>query len=108
MLKKRLGIEAIEMVNWDYDFIYNYYKIPSTLIIPEGCKKIGKYAFSGCLNLKKVIISGSVNRIGDSAFWGCEDAEVILEKPEWEFKRIGDYAFYNCKSVEYVEEETRT
>lgn len=108
MLKKRLGIEAIEIVDWSYDFIYSYYKIPSTLVIPEGCKKIGKYVFSGCLNLKKVIIPGSVDRIGDAAFYGCEDAEVIIEKPESEFKRIGDQAFYDCKSVEYAEEETRS
>ena len=108
MLKKRLGIEAIEIVDWDYDFIYSYYKIPSTLVIPEGCKKIGKYVFYECWNLKKVVIPGSVDRIGDAAFYGCDDAEVIIEKLESEFKRIGDQAFWECKSVKYAEEETRS
>lgn len=130
MLYKKLGTEAIEM-NWEHDSVINYFKIPSTLIIPKSVWKIGKRAFDSCeklreviipksvdvigyrafqwcVNLKKVEIPNSIWKIEACAFWGCEDAEVILEKPEWEFKRIGDYAFYNCKSVEYVEEETRT
>ena len=47
MLKKRLGLEAIER---DNSFtggvsVKTYFKIPSTLIIPEGCEKIGAGAF---------------------------------------------------------------
>ena len=106
MLKKRLGIEALEKVNWDWKFIYDYYKILPTLIIPDGCKKIGSYTFSGCCEiLKKVIIPESVEIIGISAFYECNDAEIILKKPEWKFKSISSDAFYNCKSVEYAEEE---
>lgn len=75
MLKKKLGIEAIEE-DWEYDCIYNYYKISSTLIIPEGNK-----------------------RIGNSAFWGCDKATIILKKPRSEFKFIGSCAFKICKNV---------
>lgn len=131
MLKKRLGAEAIGK-GWNSVIkLRLFYKIPTTLIIPEGVEEIGNFAFCDCWDLKKVvipmsvksigcdafvscwrlkkvIIPESVDRIGDAAFYGCEDAEVIIEKPESEFKRIGNQAFYDCKSVEYVEKETRS
>ena len=49
MLKKRLGLEAIERNN---SFsggvnVETYFKISPTLIIPEGCVKIGEGAFWG-------------------------------------------------------------
>lgn len=46
MLKKRLGIEAIEVSRWN-NLIFSVYKIPSSLIIPEGVEKIGNRAFGG-------------------------------------------------------------
>lgn len=106
MLKKKLGIEGIER-SWSFDYIYLYFKIPSTFIIPEGCRMIGRYAFNGCWSLKKVIISESVERVERCAFLGC-DSEVILRKPKSKFKEIGEDAFSFCKSVEYVKEEIRS
>lgn len=51
MLKKRLGLEAIELDNDNIqkaeDFTSFCFKIPTVLIIPEGCVKIGKYVFLG-------------------------------------------------------------
>mgnify|MGYP002520365973 CR=1 FL=1 len=99
MLKKRLGIEAIER-NWSEEFISNYYKIPSTLVISDGCEKIGNYAFCDCWNLKKVVIPESVESIGEFAFDGCEQAEVILRKST-KYIDIGTYAFNDCKKVKY-------
>ena len=85
MLKKRLGIECIEL-DWNerFYYIYDYYKIPSTLIIPKGVKEIGDYAF-----------------------YDCSKAEVIIDKFEEDFKYIGNYAFSWCKSVRYVKEKIR-
>lgn len=130
MLKKRLGIEAIEM-NWESEYVYYYYKIPTTIIIPEsvevigrgvfeGCDRIekveipkniveiGSWAFDGCEKLEKIIIPRSVKHIGFCAFRGCCNADIIVEmsKNEFEFKYIPGL-FVSCKSVEYVEEETR-
>ena len=129
MLYKKLGTEAIER-NWEYDCIIDYYKIPSTLIIPKsvwyigrrafwGCKKlreviipnnvdvIGYHAFEWCENLKKVIIPNCVWKIDHGAFYECRDTEIILKKTKSKF-RIGINAFYNCKSVvEDVKEKTR-
>lgn len=135
MLKKKLGIECIEM-GWKdrIDFIYDYYKIPPTLIIskgvkeigdyafcasvgncyklkevviPNGCECIGRDAFDSCFGLEKVEIPESVESIGEDAFYSCENAEVIIYKFE-KVKYIGNYAFSWCKSVKYVKEKTRT
>ena len=102
MLKKRLGLEAIER---DYGYIKkmgvvsDYYKISSSLIIPEGCVRIGVEAFKNCWWLEKVIIPESVEWIECSAFCNCWKATVILEKPESEFKEIGEFAFWGQVSV---------
>lgn len=126
MLKKKLGIEFIESER-RYPCRY-YYKIPSTLIIPEGCVKVGAKAFWCCRELKRVVISGSVVEIGKWAFRGCDKLEkvvipgsvkeimeeafeycwsatIILKKPKSKFKYIGPFAFNECKDVK---EETRT
>lgn len=124
MLKKRLGAEIIER-NWFYaiDSLEDYSKIPSTLIIPENCERIGDCAFIECENLKEVIfpekcvkligyasfadcaglkkvdIPESVGYIGGDAFQGCYNAKIILRKPESEFDGIGWNAFKGCKDV---------
>lgn len=67
MLKKRLGVEGIERVV----AVHRLFKVPSTLIIPEGCKSIRICSFQGCCRkLKKVIIPRSVEKIEDWDFWG--------------------------------------
>ena len=60
MLKKKLGIEAIER-SW---ILKCYFKISSTLTIPEGCVKIGGFTFCNCERLREVIIPEGVVKIG--------------------------------------------
>lgn len=126
MLRKKLGIECIEM-NWEGKYISSYFKVPTSLIIPDGCNWIGIETFWGCKRLEKVVIPESVNVIGRAAFWcckslkevvipksveyigqrafdGCPRAIIILKKPMSEFKSIGCNAFWNLL---YVKEETR-
>lgn len=59
--------------------------------------------FSGCKELKKVVISESVEKIGECAFFKCEKATIILKKPISEFE-VEYNAFAEC---EYVKEEVR-
>ena len=70
MLRKKLGVEAIEAEKTIWS-LRGYFKIPSTLIIPEGCKRIGSSAFNGCSGLREVIIPKSVDVIRDGAFENC-------------------------------------
>lgn len=105
MLKKKLGIEGIETI---YPSYY-YLKIPSTLIIPEGCVNIGSRVFAGCEWLEKVEIPGSVEKIGDCAFGECKRAEIIIDRsPNEEDLVISSSAFEDCKNVKYAKEETRS
>lgn len=131
MLIKKLGLEAIEK-KWEFGISY-FYKIPfpTTLIIPEGCerigdgvfwscwirkvvipesvKEIGERAFRYCKRLRKVEIPKSVESIGDCAFDGCLNADITIKKPKSRIiKNIGQCAFGECKSVVYVKEKTRT
>ncbi len=66
------------------------------LSIPENfdgkpVTKIGEEAFSGCGQLEKVTVPGSVTQIGPSAFYGCSGLKEI-ELPE-SLTLIGNHAF---------------
>ena len=102
MLKKKLGINAIERY-WCGSLLKRavpyYFKVPSALIISEGCKKIGERAFEYCDRLEKVVIPKSVERIGDCAFWGCKNATITLKKHKSEFEYLNSTAFEDCKDV---------
>ena len=101
MLKKRLGIECIERDwSWHFKRLKDYYKLPSTLIIPEGCKEIGYYAFCGCEELRDVIIPGSVKEIAREAFFGCINLEKVSIPGSVE--RIGYASFDGCRRLKKV------
>ena len=55
--------------------------------------EIGKSAFEGCKNLKKIFIPDSVEKIGDYAFNGCTNLNDISYKNSI---NLGDYAFSGC------------
>jgi len=122
MLKKRLGVEAIEKGSRIGGRLATNFKIPSTLVIPESCERIGNCAFYYCQKLKEVVISGSVKEInidafynctnlrkaiisrgveviGSNTFYNCEKAVIILEKARNEFEYIGTGAFRGCRDV---------
>lgn len=110
MLKKKLGLEVIEM-NWasiTYG-IKDFFKVPTTLVIPDGCEKVGNYAFYECEEMKEVIIPESVEEIGDFAFCDCWWLEEVVIPGS--VREIRAYAFYDCSklreavipvSVEYI------
>ena len=99
MLKKKLGIEAIEKGWRNSGDVNDYFKIPSTLIIPEGCEKIGDSIFRGGLkNLRKVVVPESVEEIGRNAFDWCWRTTIILKKPMSKFI-VGEFAFWECEDV---------
>lgn len=96
MLKKKLGINAIERKK----FASSYFKIPPTLNIPKGCEKIGLGAFYGCSRLEKVVIPKSVVDIGVSAFEDCKNLRDVVIPGSVE--RIRNYAFKGCVKLEKV------
>lgn len=70
----------------------------TSLFIPDGVKRIGNCAFSGCCKgMKKLTIPDSVVSIGYSAFWGCENIESLTIPDS--VITIGHAAFYACHSL---------
>lgn len=55
------------------------------LVIPEGVKSIGTYAFDMCKSIERVTIPASVESIGASTFYGCINIESITvdEGNQW-------------------------
>ena len=52
-------------------------KLEGNLVIPEGVKKIRKYAFYNCEGLTSVTIPNSVTSIGAKAFYDCYNLQEI-------------------------------
>jgi hypothetical protein len=55
----------------------DYRKI-TTLLLPNSLIQIGSYAFYSALNLQELILSPSINNIGDSAFGYCKIYSINL------------------------------
>ena len=68
--------------------------------IPDGVKRIGDSAFSGCGDLTSIGIPNSVTEIGDEAFLECSKLKGIVIPDS--VTEIGEKAFYNCKNMKTV------
>ena len=80
----------------------------STLILPSmvggefdayPLTTIMEYAFSGCKDLKDVIIPCSVTRIGDYAFFNSSVETVSFDLVEYPPVSIGEGAFMKCERL---------
>ena len=67
--------------------------------LPSGLTSIGDYAFAECTNLLQVNL-GSVQTIGDGAFYGCESLSSISFPSS--VTSIGAKAFYRCYALKTV------
>ena len=67
------------------------------IVLNDGIKKLGNYAFWNFRNLKNIIIPESVTNIGESAFHGCTALSnlTLLDS----ITEIAGEAFSNCVSL---------
>jgi len=72
----------------------------TSIILKDGTKGIGDYAFSGCSGLTRITIPNSVISIGRGAFAGCNGLTRITIPDA--VTRIGYEAFYNCNRLTTV------
>ena len=64
------------------------------IVIPEGVKTIGQFAFAGLTKLEKVTLPSTLVTIGKGAFEGCTSLTLVAGLENVKF--INANAFYNC------------
>ena len=69
------------------------------VVIPGTIEKIGNFAFQDCSNLKEVVLNEGIKEIGDSSFWGCGITTITIPDS---VETIYHYAFFRCHSLEEV------
>jgi len=72
-----------------------------TAVVAEGATEIGNEAFDGCSSLMEVKLPGTVEVIGEGAFFGCSSLRGELTLPD-SLKRIEGGAFYECSKLESI------
>ena len=80
--------------------LYHKGELIKALVIPEGVRSIGIYAFYNSTSLTSITIPEGVVSIGDYAFMGCSLLEAI-ELPD-SVESIGKYAFSECSLLKSV------
>ena len=92
------GDGDMPLVTYPQEIPWARYKLDILKVTMEGnITQLGFYAFSGCSNLKSVVIPGSVTRILSEAFSGCTSLTSVTI-PEGA-TTIGNRAFSGCKSL---------
>lgn len=69
------------------------------ITIPNTVKSIGAFAFSQCIDVRKIELGNSVESIGYGAFNRCRLSEITIPKT---VKYIGDSAFYNTPNLRKI------
>ncbi|MDO4274676.1 MAG: leucine-rich repeat protein [Eubacteriales bacterium] len=86
-------LQEIPAIAYEWDWTTSLDNL-KTVIIPEGVKAIGKYAFSNCHSLESCVIPEGVEVIGEYAFSNCRSLESCVI-PEG-VTQIGNNIFDNC------------
>lgn len=89
-------INPLDYLDYIPKFYLAYTNI-SKFDIPNNIKKIGEYAFSGCISLTSITIPNSVTSIGDYAFYNCIDLTSV-NMPD-SVTNIEKEAFSHCISL---------
>ncbi|MBO7485732.1 MAG: leucine-rich repeat domain-containing protein [Spirochaetaceae bacterium] len=76
-----------------------YHGTNSSVIIPDGVKKIGEEAFYACRLLKSITIPDTVTEIGNVAFCGCLFESLCIPN---KVTKICDGAFGFCFALKSV------
>ena len=101
----KIGIQTYKVTEIP-DYAFQGTNITS-MTIPNTVRRIGKWAFSNCKNLKEIVIPSSVTKICEGAFSGAGLESVVIENG---VEEIQSYAFAGTKistikipaSVKYI------
>ncbi len=110
------GCTSLSLINHSPEYVYEngalynktktdliYFSIPNPaeeFVVPNTIKKIGRSAFFGCSNLKKVVIPEGVVKIERSAFANCSSlSEISIPKS---LESLGEWAFADCNKLKNI------
>lgn len=99
----RLGKERSDSnfeLNNRGDIVVDCGTAATDIVLPEGVKAIGMWAFYNCKALTSVIIPNGVTSIGYEAFRGCEALTTV--KIPASVTDIGEGAFMGCKNLRSI------
>lgn len=72
-----------------------------SVVLPDTVESIGENAFKGCAALNSINIPDNVNEIGQYAFYGCSSlVDVTLPN---KITKLPSYCFYGCTKLETVQ-----
>lgn len=77
ILQSRVQEKGLSEITRD-TFTAEEKKLIRELVIPEGVKNIGAYAFAGCSNLRNITLPDSLKEIEDRVFEGCRKLRNIV------------------------------
>lgn len=80
--------------------LHSYFGNASTIIVHEGVKSIGAYAFYSCHSMRSIILPNSLLNIGEGAFQYCTSLRNVNIPSK--IKRMGDDLFYDCRSLQQI------
>jgi hypothetical protein len=95
-------VNGLTEVTKDYVNRFEYLDF-TEVIIPEGVKTIGNYAFVNCYKLTSLTIPATVKSIGNAAFYGCSGLKN-LRLPEI-VPSLGRFAFSSCHYLKSISPE---
>jgi len=73
----------------------------STVILEEGIREVGDYAFSACDSIEEIIIPNSITSIGVSAFEDCDALKSVIIGEG--VTSINAKAFYSCGKLQNMQ-----
>lgn len=95
------GIGDMENYNENHAPWYSEKDRIKEVIINNGIKSIGDYAFADCQYITSVKFPETLRKIGTGAFESCTSLYNINFPSK--LNEIGDYSFRNCKALSNVE-----
>lgn len=74
----------------------------TSISIPEGVKRIGQYAFYECDNLRTIVLPESLIDLDEYVFYGCDNLKEIKFLEPSGISAIGKNTFYYCTGLQSV------
>lgn len=84
----------------DGDLLKEYRHNEKLVVVPNGIKVIGDYAFAERSSIEKIILPEGITELGDSAFYGCRSLKEITLPDS--LRKIGDCAFESCLDLAFL------